>query len=74
VFLQGLPAPHGFVPAADLCRHLSGLGFTLIVSRIAEERELVKVLGFGALLGQGRLFGGPRPIRQDRAAHRPSAA
>ncbi|MFN3744146.1 MAG: EAL domain-containing protein [Hyphomicrobiaceae bacterium] len=74
VFLQGLPAPHGFVPAADLCRHLSGLGFTLIVSRIAEERELVKVLGFGALLGQGRLFGGPRPIRRDRAAHRPSAA
>jgi cyclic-di-GMP phosphodiesterase TipF (flagellum assembly factor) len=74
VFLQGLPAPHGFVPAADLCRHLSGFGFTLIVSRIAEERELVKVLGFGALLGQGRLFGGPRPIRQDRSAHRTSAA
>ncbi len=74
VFLQGLAAPHGFVPAADLCRHLSGLGFTLIVSRIAEERELVKVLGFGALLGQGRLFGGPRAIRQDRSATRSSAA
>lgn len=74
VFLQGLPAPHGFVPAPDLCRHLSGLGFTLIVSRIVEERELVKVLGFGALLGQGRLFGGPRPIRQDRAPARSSAA
>jgi cyclic-di-GMP phosphodiesterase TipF (flagellum assembly factor) len=74
VFLQGLPAPHGFVPAADLCRHLASFGFTLIVGRIAEERELVKVLGFGALLGQGRLFGGPRPIRQDRSAHRTSAA
>src|SRR5690606_15010750 len=74
VFLQGLPAPHGFVPAADLCRHLSGLGFTLIVSRIAEERELVKVLGFGALLGQGRLFGGPRPIRHERATRQSSAA
>jgi cyclic-di-GMP phosphodiesterase, flagellum assembly factor TipF len=74
VFLQGLPAPHGFVPAADLCRHLSGLGFTLIVSRIAEERELVKVLGFGALLGQGRLFGGPRPIRQERTPRTSSAA
>ena len=74
VFLQGLPAPHGFVPAADLCRHLSGLGFTLIVSRIGEERELVKVLGFGALLGQGRLFGGPRAIRQDRSARQSSAA
>lgn len=74
VFLQGLPAPHGFVPAADLCRLLSRLGFTLIVSRIGEERELVKVLGFGALLGQGRLFGGPRAIRQDRAARQTSAA
>lgn len=74
VFLQGLPAPHGFVPAADLCRHLSSLGFTLIVSRIGEERELVKVLGFGALLGQGRLFGGPRTIRQDRSTRQPSAA
>jgi len=74
VFLQGLPASHGFVPSADLCRHLSGFGFTLIVGRIGEERELVKVLGFGALLGQGRLFGGPRPIRQDRGAHRPTAA
>ncbi len=74
VFLQGLPAPHGIVPAADLCRHLSGLGFTLIVSRIGEEQELAEVLGFGALLGQGRLFGGPRPIRQERPARHPSAA
>ena len=62
------------VPAADLCRYLSGLGFTLIVSRIAEERELAKVLGFGALLGQGQLFGGPRPIRRERAAPHSSAA
>ena len=74
MFLQGLPAPHGIVPAADLCRHLSGYGFTLIVSRIGEERELAEVLGFGALLGQGRLFGGPRPIRQERPARHPSAA
>jgi cyclic-di-GMP phosphodiesterase TipF (flagellum assembly factor) len=74
VFLQGLPAPHGILPAPDLCRHLSGLGFTLIVSRIGEERELAEVLGFGALLGQGRLFGGPRPIRQERPARNTSAA
>lgn len=74
VFLQGLAAPHGMVPADDLCRHLSGLGFTLIVSRIAEERELAKVLGFGALLGQGQLFGGPRPIRRERPAPHSSAA
>jgi hypothetical protein len=32
------------------------------------------VFGFGALLGQGRLFGAPRPIKVDRGAARPSAA
>lgn len=74
VFLRGLPAPHGFVPAADLCRHLAQSGFTLIVSRIADERELVKVFGFGALLGQGRLFGGARPIKIDHAPVQSSAA
>ncbi len=74
VFLDGLPGPHGVVPAADLCRYLSHLGFSLIVGRIGDERELVKVFGFGALLGQGRLFGAPRPIKVDRSAVRTSAA
>ncbi len=74
VFLDGLPAPHGVVPSADLCRFLSQLGFSLIVGRITDERELVKVFGFGALLGQGRLFGAPRPIKVDRGAARTSAA
>ena len=73
IFLDGLPAPHGVVPSADLCRYLSQLGFALIVGRITDERELVKVFGFGALLGQGRLFGAPRPIKLDRPA-RTSAA
>lgn len=74
VFLDGLPAPHGEVPAADLCRYLSRLGFSMIVGRIADERQLVKVLGFGALLGQGRLFGAPRPLRVEHVARQPSAA
>ena len=74
VFLDGLPAPHGEVPAADLCRYLSRLGFSLIVGRITDERELVKVLGFGALLGQGRLFGASRPVKVAHVARQPSAA
>ena len=74
VFLDGLPAPHGEVPAADLCRYLSRLGFAMIVGRIADERELVKVLGFGVLLGQGRLFGAPRPVRVEHVTRQPSAA
>jgi cyclic-di-GMP phosphodiesterase TipF (flagellum assembly factor) len=74
VFLDGLPGPHGDVPAADLCRYLSRLGFAMIVGRIADERELVKVLGFGALLGQGRLFGAPRPVRVEHSARQTNAA
>lgn len=74
VFLDGLPAPHGDVPASDLCRYLSRLGFALIVGRIADERELVKVLGFGAVLGQGRLFGAPRPVKVEHVGKRPTAA
>ena len=74
VFLDGLPGPHGDVPASDLCRYLSRLGFALIVGRIADERQLVKVLGFGALLGQGRLFGAPRPVRVEHVARQTSAA
>jgi EAL domain-containing protein (putative c-di-GMP-specific phosphodiesterase class I) len=46
----------------------------MIVGRIADERQLVKVLGFGALLGQGRLFGAPRPLRVEHVARQPSAA
>lgn len=74
VFLDGLPGPHGEVPAADLCRYLSRLGFAMIVGRIADERQLVKVLGFGALLGQGRLFGAPRPVRVEHSARQTNAA
>lgn len=74
VFLDGLPGPHGDVPASDLCRYLSRLGFAMIVGRIADERELVKVLGFGALLGQGRLFGAPRPVKVEHVTRQTSAA
>jgi cyclic-di-GMP phosphodiesterase TipF (flagellum assembly factor) len=74
VFLDGLPGPHGDVPASDLCRFLTRLGFAMIVGRIADERELVKVLGFGALLGQGRLFGAPRPVKVEHVARQTSAA
>jgi cyclic-di-GMP phosphodiesterase TipF (flagellum assembly factor) len=65
VFLGGLPAPGGHVPAADLCRHLAGEGLTLIVGAIGDERELARIHGFGVLLGQGTLFGAPRPVKAD---------
>ena len=65
VFLEGLPIESGRVPAADICRYLSGAGLALIVSRIADETTRAKIMGFGALFGQGPLFGAPRPVRQD---------
>jgi cyclic-di-GMP phosphodiesterase TipF (flagellum assembly factor) len=65
VFLEGLPAQGGLIPAADLCRYLAHLGLTLIVGRIDDEAQLAKVLGFGVLFGQGTLFGAPRPVKAE---------
>jgi cyclic-di-GMP phosphodiesterase TipF (flagellum assembly factor) len=65
VFLEGLPAQGGLIPAADLCRYLAHLGLTLIVGRIDDEAQLAKVLGFGALFGQGTLFGAPRAVKPE---------
>lgn len=64
VFLEGMPAAQGsLVPASDICRHLAGLGMSLIVGRIEDEAQLARVFGFGVLLGQGQLFGGARPMK-----------
>ncbi len=65
VFLDGLPAAGGYVSARDICRHFSAIGLALVVGNIASERDLAEILGFGVLLGQGTLFGAPRPVRQD---------
>lgn len=65
VFLEGLPAPSGHLPSSDVCRHLAQHGLTLVVERIDDEEKLARVFGFGVLLGQGQLFGGPRPVRAD---------
>ena len=64
-FLDGLPAGHGMVPPADICRHLSGAGLTLVVEAVDDDQLLARVFGFGALFGQGRLFGGSRQITLD---------
>ena len=70
VFLEGLATQAGFVPPHDICRHFAKLGFTLIVGHIEDERQLAQVTGFGAVLGQGQLFGAPRPVRADIVASR----
>lgn len=73
VFSSGLPTSGDVVPAADLCNHLSSIGLTVIVSRIEDEWALARVMGFGAVYGQGTLFGGPRPVRSDVLAEASAA-
>jgi cyclic-di-GMP phosphodiesterase TipF (flagellum assembly factor) len=74
-FLQGIPARDHFVPPHDLCKHLAGAGLTLIVETIDQEDVRARVFGFGALLGQGQLFGGARQVSLDapRANHTEAA-
>ncbi len=73
VFLDGLPAANGRVPAADICRHLADFGLTLIVGRIEDDWLLARILGFGVLLGKGTVFGGPRLVKDEVVAG-PAAA
>lgn len=65
VMLEGLPHPGGHIPASDVCRFLADQGFGLIVEGIDSEDTLARVFGFGALMGQGTLFGGRRPVKAD---------
>ncbi len=68
VFLEGLPAPAGLVPAADITRMLADNGLTLVVGRIEDDWLLARVLGFGVLYGRGTLFGGPRLVKAEVVA------
>lgn len=63
VFLDGMPIAGGVIPSTDICRHLKGLGLIPIVSGIGDETLLARVMGLGASLGQGSLFGAPQPVR-----------
>jgi cyclic-di-GMP phosphodiesterase TipF (flagellum assembly factor) len=68
VFLEGLPAPGGVVPASDICRHLADFGLSLIVGRIEDDWLLARILGFGVMFGKGALFGGPRLVKDEVVA------
>ncbi|MGQ0671264.1 MAG: EAL domain-containing protein [Hyphomicrobium sp.] len=75
VFLEGLQAPHGLIPSADICKYFSSLGYALIVDHIDSEYERSRLFGFGVLFGQGDLFGGARPVKAEAlATSRPAAA
>ncbi len=71
VFRAGLQASVTVIPPSDICRHIAGAGLTLVVNRLDTERDVAEVLGFGALFGQGMLFGGPRPVKADVIREQP---
>lgn len=73
VYLDGLPMGEGIVPSRDVCRHLSSLGLTLIVDHIEDEAKVAQIAATGVALGQGPLFGAPRPVKAD-AMERNAAA
>jgi cyclic-di-GMP phosphodiesterase, flagellum assembly factor TipF len=74
VFLEGLQAPSGLVPAADICRYLSEFGLAVIVGRIEDDWLLARILGFGVLLGKGTLFGGAKLVKAEVVSDRGTAA
>jgi cyclic-di-GMP phosphodiesterase, flagellum assembly factor TipF len=74
VFLEGLQAPSGRVPASDICRYLSEFGLAVIVGRIEDEWLLARILGFGVLLGKGTLFGGAKLVKAQVVTDQGSAA
>lgn len=65
VFLAGLPTGTIRVPSQDICSHLARSGLSVIVGKISDETARAKILGFGAIFGQGSLFGAARPVRAD---------
>jgi cyclic-di-GMP phosphodiesterase TipF (flagellum assembly factor) len=78
--LQGGPVQWGWINsagdihAADLKELLKRNGIQLIVDKIEQEREVVDVLEFNVGLGQGFLFGEPRPVRDSVLKETPAKA
>lgn len=74
VLSQGLSYPQGHIQAREVTSYLTKFGFTLIVEDIDNEDTLARIYGYGAILGQGSLFGGRRPVRADLIARTGQAA
>lgn len=74
VLLLGLEAPSGHIVPGDVCRGLASHGMALVVDRIDSDTKRAQIFGFGVLLGQGQLFGLPRPVKTDVAQGPATAA
>jgi cyclic-di-GMP phosphodiesterase, flagellum assembly factor TipF len=65
VFLNGLPCGGAVIPADDICKHIADAGLSLIVARLDTEEQFARIAGYQVPFGQGRLFGGARPVKSD---------
>ena len=65
VFMNGLPAAGGVIPAGDVCRYVGKQGLALIVGGITDDAVATRLKSYGVELAQGPLFGQPRPVKAD---------
>lgn len=73
-FTAGLPRAGGVTAPADACRLLASAGLTLVVTGVDTPETLSKVLGAGAQMGCGALFGGQRLVKAEALAAAQTAA
>jgi cyclic-di-GMP phosphodiesterase TipF (flagellum assembly factor) len=64
--LGGMREAGAQVDAADLAELLARHGIELIAEKVEDERTVVNVLDLDIALGQGFLFGHPKPVRDMR--------
>ena len=69
--ISGMKTAQAAVAAEDLKDLLARNGLNLVAERIEEEKSVVQLLDFQIDLGQGYLFGEPRPIREVADANDP---
>ncbi|MEX1152680.1 EAL domain-containing protein [Parvibaculum sp.] len=62
--LDGRQMASGDIDAGDLKELMRRNGIQLIVDKVEAEREVVDILDLNVELGQGFLFGEPRPVRE----------
>lgn len=66
--IDGMEEAGAQIHAADLGTHLARHAIELVADGVGDERTAVDLLDFDVGLGQGALFGSPRPVRGDLAA------
>lgn len=72
--IGGLAAPGGSMAADEVCRSLSELGLTVVVTNVNDEATRDRVLAAGVPLGQGGLFGAPVSVGANAFAAADDAA